>query len=107
MKWINEGGERPIIKNIEQIEPKTRDNFMYSWHFDAIEAETSVFEKLKSGEITIDEAITNLELLPEILKKISQSKGDSEKLEIKTMLKKMESRLHGLKRERDTKITTA
>jgi len=80
---------------------------MYSWHFDAIEAETSVFEKLKEGKITIDQAILNLELLPEILKKISQSKGDSEKSEIKAMLKKMESRLHGLKRERDTKITTS
>jgi hypothetical protein len=82
-----------------------RSVVMYSWQFDAIQAETSVFEKYVGGEITIDEAITNLELLPEILKKYAQSKEDSEKSETKTMLKKMQARLDGLKRERDTKIT--
>jgi len=107
MHWINNGGPIPSINNIQQIELKTRSNFMYSWQFDAIQAETSVFEKYVSGEITIDEAITNLELLPEILKKYAQSKDDSEKSETKLMVQKMQSRLDGLKRERDTKVTTA
>lgn len=107
MKWINEGYERPIIKNIEQIEPKTRDNFMYSWHFDAIEAENSIFNKLRDGEITIDDAIKDFELVIEILKKIAQSKGDSEKSDTKLMFKKMAMRLNGLKQQRNSKITVS
>ena len=80
---------------------------MYSWHFDAIEAENSVFEKLKSSEITIDDAIKDFELVIEILKKISQSKGDSEKSDTKIMFKKMAMRLNGLKQQRNSKVTVS
>lgn len=80
---------------------------MYSWHFDAIEAENSVFDKLRAGEITIDEAIKDFEFIIEFLKKIAQAKGDSEKSDTKTMFKKMAMRLNGLKQQRNSKITVS
>lgn len=79
---------------------------MYSWHFDVIEMETSIFEKFERGESTIDEAIKDFEFVIEFLKKISLSKGDSEKSEIKLMFKKMAMRLHELKHRR-TEITVS
>ena len=107
MHWINNGGPIPSINNIQQIELKTRSNFMYSWQFCGIEASVSVFENLSEGKITITQAIADLELIIDILKKVGQSKGDSGKSETKDMLKKIQARLDGLKRERDTKITTS